>query len=140
MRVSANRVVFGAALLWAGLCFTGLAAQEHGGNPVAAKLKSPVPANAASIAEGQKSYAKYCRHCHGDTGKGDGPQAPKGSMPSDFTDATWDHGSTDGEIFMVISEGAGKTSPMKGYKSKLTEKEIWQLVNYVRSLSKGAAD
>ncbi len=58
-------------------------------------------------------------------------------MPADFTDNKWDHGDSDGEIFTVISEGVGKGSPMKSFKSKLTEKEMWQLVNYLRTLSKG---
>ena len=73
----------------------------------AAKLKNPVPANAASIAAGQALYGKYCRFCHGATGAGDGPSAPKDVKPSNLTDATWDRGSSDGEIFVVIQEGAG---------------------------------
>ena len=137
MRSVVNRVVVGAAIVWVAVCFAGVAAQEHHehhGNPTAAKMKNPVPATPASIAEGQKSYQKFCRHCHGDTGKGDGSMAPKGSMPSDFTDDKWDHGSSDGEIFFIITEGGGKGSVMKPFKSKMTEKEIWSLVNYLKSL------
>lgn len=131
------RFLIGVVLAFAAISLSGVRAQEHehGGNPAAAKLKNPVPSTPASIAEGQKTYQKYCKHCHGETGKGDGPQAPKDSMPSDFTDTKWDHGSSDGEIFTVISDGAGKGSAMKPFKSKLTEKERWQLVNYLKSLS-----
>ena len=52
-----------------------------------------------------------------------------------LTDATWDRGSTDGEIFTVIQEGAGPDYKMKGLKGKLSEQDTWHLVNYVRSLS-----
>lgn len=132
----ANRLVLAAALVWAGVCLAGLSAQEHkhAGSPEAAKMKNPVLSSPASIAEGQKSYEKFCKHCHGETGKGDGKLAPKGSMPSDFTDAEWEHGSTDGEIFHIISDGGGKGSVMKGFKSKMTAKEMWNVVNYLKSL------
>ena len=99
-----------------------------------AKLKNPIPSNAASIAAGQALYSKYCRFCHGTTGQGDGPSAPKDAKPSNLTDATWDRGSSDGEIFVVIQEGAGPDYKMKGLKGKLSEQDTWHLVNYVRSL------
>jgi len=101
---------------------------------VAAKLTSPVASNPASIAAGQALYGKYCRFCHGATGRGDGPQAPKDVQPSDLTDTTWDRGSTPGEIFVVIQEGAGPEFKMKGLKGKVSDQDTWHLVNYVRSL------
>ena len=104
-------------------------------HPEAAKLKNPVPANAASVAAGQTAYAKQCAGCHGDTGKGDGSMGEElNPKPSNLTDADWKHGSTDGEIFVLIRDGGSKGTGMKGYKSKLTEHQIWDVVNYVRSL------
>ena len=64
----------------------------------------------------------------------DGPMAPKDTHPSYLTDAKWDRGSTDGEIFTVIKEGAGPKFDMKGFKSKMTDQEIWNVVNYLHSL------
>ena len=61
--------------------------------------------------------------------------APEGSHPSNLTDAEWTHGSSDGEIFTVISDGAGGKSTMKSFKSKLTPEEIWDVVIYLRSLA-----
>jgi mono/diheme cytochrome c family protein len=112
-----------------------MSGEQVGGTSDAKAMKNPVPASAAAIEDGKKVYMKQCRMCHGDSGKGDGPMAPEGSMPADFTDAKWDHGSGDGEIFKIISDGVGKDSPMKGFKSKLTAKEMWSLVHYLRSLN-----
>jgi cytochrome c len=101
---------------------------------VAAKLTSPAPSNPASITAGQGLYQKYCRFCHGATGRGDSPSAPKDMKPSNLTDATWDRGSSPGEIFVVIQEGAGPDFKMKGLKGKLSDQDTWHVVNYVRSL------
>ena len=113
-------------------------AQNPGGSPEARKLKNPVASTTASVTAGAAAYKKYCSFCHGVAAKGDGPLAPKGTMPADLTDAKWDRGATDGEIFTVIMEGAGPDYKMKGLKGKLPDENAWHIVNYVRSLS-GAA-
>ena len=95
---------------------------------------TPVPATPKSIAAGKGLFQKYCRFCHGDEAKGNGPQAPEGSHPPDLTDRTWDHGSTDADIFAVIKNGVGPKFDMKAYNSKLTPQEMWSLVNYLRSI------
>src|SRR5687767_15269335 len=110
-------------------------AQRRGGDPKLAARKNPVVANAASIKAGQAVYAKNCRHCHGLRGKGDGPLAPKNPKPADLTDAKWDHGSSDGEIYTIILNGApAPMSEMKGMKGTLTPMQMWQAVNYIRSI------
>jgi len=98
----------------------------------AKRLKNPVPMSTESIEAGRKLYQRHCAGCHGPGGKGDGSLALSGGTPSDLTDDTWDHGSTDGEIFTVIRDGV--SSDMLGYKDKLDEKQIWQLVNFIRSI------
>jgi high-affinity iron transporter len=106
-------------------------AHQH---PQAAKLKNPVAATAASVAAGQKISAKQCAGCHGDTGKGDGAMGEElNPKPANLADADWKHGSTDGEIFTLIRDGA-KGTGMKGYKAKQTAHEIWDVVNYLRTL------
>lgn len=100
----------------------------------AARMKNPVASNAASVSAGQALYQKQCRMCHGAAGKADTAAAKKMGA-SDLTDAAWTRGSTDGEIFVVIQEGAGPEYKMKGLKGKLTEQDTWHVVNYVRSLA-----
>ena len=81
-----------------------------------------------------------CRHCHGLRAKGDGPLAPKNPPPADLTDAKWDHGSSDGEIFAIIWNGApAPKSEMKPMKGTLTEKNVWEIVHYLRSIGPTAA-
>jgi mono/diheme cytochrome c family protein len=123
------------------LCLSvAVAAQKRGGDPKLAGLKNPVAANAASIRAGQGLYAKNCRHCHGLRGRGDGPLAPKNPRPADLTDNKWDHGSTDGEIYSLILNGApAPMTEMKGMKGTLTPTQIWQVVNYIRSIGPKAA-
>jgi mono/diheme cytochrome c family protein len=113
-------------------------AQHEGGehhHPQAAALKNPVKPTAESIAAGKKLYDTQCSSCHGETGKGDGKMAasinpPK---PSDLTDATWKHGSTDGEIFTLIRDGS-KGTGMRAFAARMKTEDIWNVVNYLRTL------
>lgn len=130
-----RRTMRSLVVLFCTAAFAGLSAQQPGGSPEARKMKNPVPATPESIAAGRQTFQKYCRFCHGAEGKGDGPMAPEGTHPSNLTDDTWERGSTDGEIFAVIRDGAGPKFDMKGFKTKLTEQEMWNVVNYVRSLA-----
>jgi mono/diheme cytochrome c family protein len=133
-------MVIGVAIVWAGISAAGLGGQPAGGNPQAKTMKNPVAVTAESIAAGQKVYQKYCKFCHGADAKGDGPMAPEGTHPPNLVDDKWDHGSSDGEIFVVIRDGIGPKFDMKAFKSKLTAPEMWNVVNYLRSLGpKGTA-
>jgi len=122
------------ALVWSVGLAAGQQPPTQTPRAVAAKMTNPVASNPASIASGQALYGKYCRFCHGATAQGDSPSAPKDMKPSNLTDTTWDRGSSPGEIFTVIQEGAGPEFKMKGLKGKVTDQDTWHLVNYVRSL------
>jgi len=106
-------------------------ARQH---PEPSRLKNAVPADAASIAAGQALYQKLCVGCHGDTGKGDGALGDElNPKPADLTDGNWKHGSTDGEIFTAIRNGIRSTG-MKAYGRKMTTHQLWDVVNYLRSI------
>jgi mono/diheme cytochrome c family protein len=125
-------------LTWFVVCLVALVsaqtAPRRGGNPEAAKRTNPVAAAPESIAAGRRSYNQYCANCHGSTGRGDGSGGAAGAMPADLTDATWDYGSTDGEIFGVIHDGT--STEMGSYAERLKDTDIWNIVNYVRTLAK----
>jgi len=124
------------ALVFSALVVTGSwldpQAQEPRRNQEAQKLKNPEPQTVESVEAGKKLYQFHCASCHGPNGKGDGSLALSGGTPSDFTDDTWDYGSTDGEIFVAIRDGV--SSDMLAYKEKLNEKQIWQIINFIRSI------
>jgi mono/diheme cytochrome c family protein len=102
--------------------------------------KNPVPSNAASIAAGKAAFMRQCRFCHGEDAKGAAKTTPKSlkTPPPDLTDAEWRHGSTDGAIFANIRTGIGPDFDMKPNKI-LKDEEIWQIVNYIRSLGPSPA-
>ena len=128
--VSAVLIAFAFALT---SLAAGIGAQTTGGNPKAAAVKNPVPANAASIKKGQQNYDRACQHCHGSKAQGDGPLAPTNPSPPNLTDDKWDHGSSDGEIYFIIANGI-RDSEMKGVRSEMSATDMWHIVNYLRSI------
>lgn len=115
-------------------------AQNAAGRGAPRALKSPVAATPASIAAGAAAYKKYCAFCHGEDAKGNGPLAPKDSNPPNLTDAKWDRGSSDAEIYAVIANGGGPDSKMVAFKGKMPDQDLWNVINFLRSLgSKTAA-
>jgi hypothetical protein len=56
-----------------------------------------------------------------------------GKQAPDLTDAQWDHGSSDGEIFRVIKRGLPPTM-MAGFDGRISDADIWSIVNYLRTL------
>lgn len=103
----------------------------------AKKMKNPVAATPENLAAAREIYLNDCAQCHGETGKGDGSEAPMYDVqPADFTDAHMMGEMTDGEIFYKITEGR---KPMPSFKKRMTEEQRWQLVNYVRTFVPKAA-
>ncbi len=111
---------------------------EHGGQMHATTVavpQNPVKPTPDSIAAGKAVFQQSCSMCHGDQGKGDGPAAAAlNPKPADLTmPGKFHHGSSDGQIFNTITNGVPGT-PMVGW-STLPEKDRWNLVNYIKSLS-----
>jgi mono/diheme cytochrome c family protein len=105
-------------------------------------LTNPVAATPESIATGKKSYDANCAACHGNLAQGAVKagvaisiiQEQGGKQPPDLTDDQWDHGSTDGEIYSVISKGV-PPSMMAGWEGRISDVEIWSIVHYLRALA-----
>lgn len=102
----------------------------------AANRKNPVAASAASIARGKQLFQTHCASCHGAAGKGDGPAgAALNPKPVDLTIMAGQH--PDGDFAWKIANGRG---PMPGWKSVLSEAQIWDTVNFVQSLATPTGD
>ena len=79
----------------------------------AVKMKNPVKADDASVAEGKELWAQHCKSCHGAKGKGDGTKAEKIDIScGDFTSAEFAKAS-DGELYWKTTEGR---KPMPSFK------------------------
>ena len=96
-------------------------------------MKNPIAMSDASTQAGQALYVKTCAACHGKTGLGDGPKAKSlKTTPTDFSKAD-SQKQTDGEHFYKTKTGRGD---MPKYEGKLSDDDIWNIVNYVRTLKK----
>jgi len=116
--------VFGLAALAAAQAPWTAPASEKG-------KKNPLPADAKTVAEGQKVAQVNCVSCHGVKGRGDGAAAAAlNPKPADWTSQKVQEES-DGEIFWKISTGRGAMPSWK----HLPERDRWALIRYIRSLA-----
>jgi mono/diheme cytochrome c family protein len=72
--------------------------------------------------------------CHGKTGAGDGDLAADMKLKlRDYRDPESLKAMTDGEIYLIIANGKGQ---MSGEEGRMKPGQMWDVVNYVRSLGK----
>lgn len=97
-------------------------------------LKNPIPWSEANESEGKVLYERYCLHCHGSNGAGNGKVGVvyKG-VPVYSSAALKD--ISGGHIFHVITHGKGRMWP---HGSQMTPEERWQIVHYVQRLQIGS--
>ncbi|MBZ5654798.1 MAG: c-type cytochrome [Acidobacteriia bacterium] len=98
-----------------------------------AQKENPVKPTPESLAKGKKTYAIDCAMCHGDNGDGKGDLAADLKNVTDFTAPDAMKNRTDGELFYIMRKGKGEMPP-EGDRAK--NDDIWNLVNYIRSLKK----
>jgi len=132
VRIDYVRALLVALPLAGSAVLVGIAAQ---GNPEAAKIQNPVPASAESVAAGKQLYGRYCAVCHGINGQG-GSGSDISAPAPDLTDKEWKNGSSDGEIFSVIKNGVPPDLNMEPWGDRIKDPDIWNLVNYIRSIAK----
>ncbi len=94
----------------------------------------------ANVANGKKIYLKTakpmaCQMCHGKKGDGTGKlgkafKPPK--APRNFTCAATMKKVSAGQMFWIIKNGS-KGTGMVAHKKTLKDKEIWDVVKYIRS-------
>lgn len=93
-------------------------------------LVSPIIKSETMIADGKVLYERFCVHCHGETGQGDGtvgkvykgvPSYSKGKVKLD----------TEGHIFHTITFGRNR---MWSHASQISVDDRWKIVQYVQTL------
>jgi mono/diheme cytochrome c family protein len=100
----------------------------------AAKMVNPVKSTTESQAHAKKVYGYDCAMCHGENGNGKGDLVADLKLTlKDYTDPAALKDLSDGEIFYIIKNGKGQ---MTGEGERAKAEDIWNMVIYVRSLSK----
>ena len=96
-------------------------------------LRNPIPRSADSIARGRQLFQKNCAVCHGAEGRGDGMVAAAlPQRPDDLSKIAPPPIFPDGVVAYRIINGV---KMMPAFKSTLSENEIWDLLNFIRSLA-----
>ena len=92
---------------------------------------------------GKERYDIHCSACHGKYGNGRGVTSQFGLVPRNLTDpsqaATYLKVPTDGEIYHAITNGSA-SQIMLGLGDKLSPRERWAIVLYVRTLQSYVAE
>lgn len=95
-------------------------------------LKNPVPANEEMLAEGKVLYERYCQHCHGEQGKGNGLVAVQYKGVPSYSSGNYKT-MNGGHIYHTITHGKGRMWP---HGSQISPVDRWKIVHYVHELQK----
>lgn len=91
-------------------------------------------------ADASLDFKIFCARCHGDNGKGDGPDgATLSTKPQDFADCGAMSKLTEQVIFKAIKGGGssvGLSAEMPAWGEGLSDGQIRALAQYVRSFCK----
>lgn len=96
------------------------------------KMTNPIKDDASSIATGKMLWGKFCKSCHGNMGKGDGPKAAMlKTFPGDFTTAEFKK-TADGALYYMSFIGRDE---MPNFESKIPdENDRWAVINYMATM------
>ncbi len=99
--------------------------------------KSAVPATQRSLLHGRQVYITNCIGCHGTSGKGDGPAGaylePKAF---NFTNAEVQKQHSEGQYYHFLLFGL-PGSAMPAWGDYLTVQDIWDVINFLRTIPNG---
>lgn len=102
--------------------------EGNDGYAMSSSLKNPIPYSDEVIEKGGDIHFKFCSHCHGEKGDGQGQIALNGKIAGipAFKDRA---NITDGQMFHSISYGKGIMGP---HAPLLSKEERWILVHWIR--------
>lgn len=83
---------------------------------------------------GQIVYEQQCLRCHGSKLDGSGPDAKDLIVRPANLQSQASRAKTDWELLVTITNGALFT-PMHGFRGKLTDEQILDVLSYIRSVA-----
>ncbi len=83
---------------------------------------------------GQTVYEQQCLRCHGSKLDGTGPDAKDLIVQPANLQSQGSRAKTDWELLVTITNGALFT-PMHGFRGKLTDEQILDVLSYIRSVA-----
>jgi mono/diheme cytochrome c family protein len=97
-------------------------------------LRNPLTFSEENLNQGKEIYTKFCLHCHGEKGAGDGGVITYGnhSRPGAYDGALKD--LSVGKMFHTLTYGKGM---MGSHASQLTKAERWKVIFYIEALQNG---
>ena len=110
---------------WGILCFLTVVLC---GSLVAAESQQGTPKRGETI------YVQHCAGCHGSIGDGLGPDIKELIVPPANFRAVKSRTKTDMELYLAIKQGV-LFSPMHGWADRLSEQEIRDVLNYIRTFA-----
>jgi mono/diheme cytochrome c family protein len=84
------------------------------------------------VAKGKIVYDTNCLPCHGERGKGDGPVGAALRPPPTSLVSAKTRAKSDGDLLTIIRDGR---AVMPGWKNRLKDQDIQNVLAYIRSLS-----
>ncbi len=84
---------------------------------------------------GQRVYEQQCLRCHGDKLDGNGPDSKDLVIPPANFQSQNSRSKTDWELLVAISNGV-LFSPMHGFRGKLTDQQMMDVLSYIRSIAR----
>jgi mono/diheme cytochrome c family protein len=93
----------------------------------------PMAVTPELVDRGQKVYTIYCSVCHGATGQGNGITSKYGLLGIANYHQDKYRQMADGQIFNTITNGYNS---MMAYGDKVTVKDRWAIVSYLRALQR----
>src|SRR5499426_2558490 len=138
MRV--GRFVLTIAVLAAGILIGFLGwSQNSTAKTEQVDAKAPHERPDPHILGGKQVYVQYCVTCHGEAGKGDGPGGANLPIrPQNLADGRVMNALPDHMLVRAIGEGPqsiGLSNLMPAFKPTLSDKQIHDVVAYVRTLA-----
>ncbi len=84
---------------------------------------------------GQAIYEKHCLRCHGSKLDGKGPDSQDLIVQPANLQSQASRTKTDWELLVTISNGI-LFSPMHGFRGKLTDQQMLDVLSYIRSIAR----